>query len=141
VIIVQDHREIHVVANRVNPVRGANAAAIAVTGVHEHCEIRPRELDALGDREGAPVDTVEAVRLHIMRQPARAADARDEHGALGLQILVATEPLHRGENRVVAATAAPPRHAALIILEIVTLRVELDQAFGDWHRHRNSPKR
>jgi hypothetical protein len=123
-----------------DPVRGADAAAVAVAGIDEHRQIRPRQLHTLGDRERAPVDTVKAVSLHVVRETARAADARHEDGALRRQVLVAAQALDCGEDRVVAAAAAPARHSALIVLEIVVLLVELDQAFGDRHRHRHSPK-
>ena len=135
-VVVQDRRQVHVVADRVDPVRRADAAAVAVAGVDEHREVGPRHLHALGDRERAAVDAVEAVRLHVVREARRAADARHEHRALRRQVLVAAQPLHRGEDRVVAAAAAPARHAALVVLELVVGFVQLDQALGDGHRHK-----
>ena len=36
VVVVQDRRQVHVVADRVDPVRRADAAAVAVAGVDEH---------------------------------------------------------------------------------------------------------
>src|SRR4029453_14616788 len=77
--------------------------------------------------------------LHVVRKTRRAADPRDEHGALGREVLVAAQPLHRSENSVVAAAAAPARNPALIILEVVLRLVQLDQALGDGHRHDGSP--
>src|SRR5678815_2450630 len=86
------------------------------------------------DRQCAAVDTVEAVGLHVVREAARAADPRDEHRFLRAQPLVAAEPLHGGEDGVVAAARAPARHAALVVLELEVLLAHLEQAFGGGHR-------
>ena len=128
VVVVQQHGDVHVVADRVDPVRGADAAAVAVAGVHEHVQVGPRHLDALGDRQRPAVDAVEPVGAHVVRQAARAADAGDEDRLLRLQPLVAAEPLHGREDRVVAAALAPARHAALVVLERVVLLEEPVQA-------------
>jgi hypothetical protein len=90
----------------------------------------PRHLDALGDRQRAAVDAVEAVRLHVVGEAARAADPGDEHRLLGTQALVAAKALHGSEDGVVAAAGAPARHAALVVLEPEVLFAELEQAFG-----------
>jgi len=50
-VIVQEHRHVHVVADGVDPVRRADAAAVAVAGVDEDLEVGPREPDALGNRQ------------------------------------------------------------------------------------------
>ncbi len=123
-VVVQHHGHVHVVAHGMNPVGGADAAAVAVAGIDEDVEVGPRQLDALGDRQRPAVDAVETVGLHVVREAARAADAGHEHGLLRPQILVAAQPLHRGEDRVVAAAGAPARHAALVVLELVMLVVQ-----------------
>ena len=53
-----------------------------------------------------------------------------EHRALRRQVLVAAQPLHGGEDGVVAAAGAPARHAALVVLEVVVLLVQLDAGTG-----------
>ena len=70
-----------------------------------------------------------------MRQPARAADARHEDGLFRRELLVTAEPLHRGEDRVVAAAGAPAGDATLVVLELAALVVQLQQAFGGGNRH------
>ena len=129
-VVVQEHAHAHVVAHGVDPVRGADRAAVAVAGVHEDMQVGPRHAHALGDRQRAAVDAVEAVGAHVVREAARAADARDEHGLLRAQAFVAAQALHRGEDGVVAAARAPARHAALVVLELVLLVVEAQNA-GD----------
>ena len=137
-VVVQEDGQVHVVPDRVDPVRRADAAAVAVAGVDEHRQVRPRHLDALGDRERAAVDAVEAVGLHVVREAARAADSGHEHGALRSEILVAAQALDRREDGVVAATAAPARHAALVVLEAVMLLVEVDDELAECGAHRLS---
>ena len=129
-VVMQHDREVHVVANGVNPVRRADAAAIAVAGIDEHRQIGPGHADALGDRQGAAVQAVQPVGAHVVRQAAGAADAGDEHGLFRAQVFVAAQPLHRGQDGVVATARAPARHPALVILQRVVLIVQAQQAFG-----------
>ena len=128
VIVVQQHGHVHVVADRVEPVRGADAATVAVAGVDEDVQIGTGELDALGDRQRTAVNAVEAVGAHVMRQAARAADSRDEDGLLRLEALVTAQALDGGKDGVVAAALAPAWHATLVVLECVVLREEALQA-------------
>ncbi len=118
-----------------DPVRGADAAAVAVAGVHEDVQVRPLHLDALGDRKRPAVKAVEAVGLHVVGEPAGAADARDEDGLLGRQLLVAAQPLHGRQDAVVATPRAPARNVALVILQSVVLVVghELIRVFETQH--------
>jgi hypothetical protein len=125
-IVVQEHGQIHVVADRMNPMRGADAAAVAVARVDEHVQIRAGDPDALGDRQGAPVDAVKAVGPHVVRKAAGAPDARDEHRLLRSQLLVTAQPLHGREDGVVAAARAPARHAALVVLQLVARLVHAE---------------
>ena len=116
-IIQHDGRHVHVVAQGVNPVRSADAAAITIAHDDEYVQIGAFDLDALGDRQGAAVQTVKAVGLEIVREAAGAADPGDEYRLLGRQSLVATQALYSGEYTVVAATDAPARYYTLIVLD------------------------
>ena len=89
-VVMQHHRQIHIVADGMNPMRSADAAAVAVAGVHEDGEIRARHLDAFGHRQCAAVNAVETICLHVMRKAARASDAGDEYGLFRPQVLIAT---------------------------------------------------
>src|SRR5205823_498729 len=60
-----------------------------------------------GDGRGAPVDPVEAVRIHVIREPAGAADARHEHDLLPRDVQLGHQLLHRGQDGEVAAARAP----------------------------------
>ncbi len=83
---------------------------------------RPGHADALGDGQCPAVDAVEAVGVHVVRQAARAADARHEHRLLRPQALVAAQPLEGGQDGVVATAGAPARHALLVVLDLVAAR-------------------
>jgi hypothetical protein len=56
-----------------------DAEPVAVAGDDEDLEVRSRQLEPGGQRGRAPVDGVEPVGVHVVREPAGAADARDEH--------------------------------------------------------------
>ena len=108
---------LHVVSDRVHPVRGADRAAVAVAHHDEHREIGAMQLDARRDRQRAAVNAVETVRLEVMREPARAADAGDEHRLLGLELFGDEQLLDRGEHRVVAAAGTPAGDRSLVVAE------------------------
>ena len=135
---MQEHRHVHVVTKRVDPVRGADAAAVTIAGIDEHRQIRARHADAFGHRQRTTVNAMESIGPHVVRKAARATDARHEHGLLRPQPFIATQPLNRCENRVVAAACAPARHTALIVLKLMTLLAELHQAFSGDGCHGNS---
>src|SRR5213595_530526 len=56
---------------------GRSAEPIGVAGHHEHFEIRARHAKPGGDRRSAAVDRMAAIGVHVVREPARAADAGD----------------------------------------------------------------
>jgi hypothetical protein len=118
---MQDDGHIHVVTDGMNPVRGADAAAIAVASADENVEVWSCHLDAFGDGKCTAMNAVEPVNIHIMGKPAGAADAGDEHRVFGSQLVITTQPLHRGEDSVVAAPGTPPGKTALIVVEGVVL--------------------
>src|SRR5262249_10279840 len=55
------------------------------------------------DRRRPPVDRVEAVGVHVVREAARAADPRDEHDVLPRDAEVRHHLLYGAEDGVVAA--------------------------------------
>ena len=138
-VVVQQHGEVHVVAHRVHPVRRADAAAVSIAGVHEDVQIRARHLHTLRDRQRAAVDPVEPISLHVVREAARAADPGDEHRLLCTQLVIAAQPLHGGEDCIVAAAVAPARHPALVILEVVVLLVHAKEAMRGGRCHELTP--
>jgi len=100
----------------------ADRQAVAVAGDDPHVELGARDLEARRDGRRAAVDRVEAVRVHVVREPARAADAADEHRVLALHAEVRERALHRREDRVVAAARTP----ADILVRLHVLLRELD---------------
>src|SRR5690349_5734552 len=65
------------------------------------------------------MDAVEAVRLQVMREAARAADAGDEHRLLRLELLADEQLFHRRENRVIATAGTPAGDWPFIVAEHV----------------------
>src|SRR5215475_1220758 len=66
---------------------------------------------------GAPVDGVEAIGVHVVREAARAADARDEHDVFLGDAEIGHRLLHGAQDRVVTAPRAPAH--VLVGLEIL----------------------
>ena len=83
--LVVEHQdlEVHVAAQRVDEVVATDRQHVAVATDDPHVEVGSRQRDTRCDRGRAPVDAVHAVRVHVVRQPRRAADARHEHEVLG----------------------------------------------------------
>ena len=123
-VVEQDDLEIHVAPEHVDHVVAADRQAVAVAGDHPHVELGARDLEARRDRRRAAVDRVEAVRVHVVREPARAADAADEHGVLALDAELRERALDRREDRVVTAARAPAD--VLVGLEVLLAELDLD---------------
>src|SRR6478672_9314040 len=101
----------------------ADRERVAVTADHPHGEIGPRDREASRDRGRTAVDRVHAVRLHVVREARRAADARDEDDLLLRDAELRHEALYRGEDRVVAAARAPAN--LLVGLEVLRGQLQL----------------
>ena len=106
----------HVAAQRVDQVVAADAQRVAVTGHDPDREVLARGRQPGRQRGPAPVDAVHPVRVHVVREAARAADAGHEHDPLGRDPELREEGLHGREHRVVAAARAPAR--LLVGLEV-----------------------
>ena len=106
-VVEQQDREVDVAAQGVDEVVAADRQAVAVAGDDPHVEVGPGHGQAGGDGRRPAVDRVHAVGVHVVREAARAADARDEHGVLAGDAEVGHQHLHGGEDRVVAAARAP----------------------------------
>src|SRR5260221_12166223 len=77
-VVKEQNLEIDVPPERVDQVVAADRQRVAVAGYQPDLELGPRGLDAGGDGGRAAVDRVKAVRVHVVREPARAADPGDE---------------------------------------------------------------
>ena len=59
-------------------------------------------------RRGASVDGVHPVGVHVVREPARAADAGNEHDVLARNAEARHQFLSLGQYRIIAAARTPP---------------------------------
>ena len=106
-VVEHEHLDAHVAAQHVNGVVAADRQGIAVTGGDPDFEVRVGQLDARGHGGRAPVNRVKAERIHVVREAAGAADARNHHEFFARDAQLRKYGLHRGQNGVVAATGAP----------------------------------
>jgi hypothetical protein len=107
-VVEHDDLEVDVAADHMQEVIAADRQRIAVAGDDPDLQIRTRQLQSGGDGRGTAVNAVEAVGVHVVREPAGAADAGDEHRVLRTDAEVGHHELERGEHRVVTATGTPP---------------------------------
>ena len=106
--VVEHHDpNVDVAPERVDQVVATDRQGVAVAGDDPDHQVRPRGLEPRRDGGGAPVNGVEPVGVHVVRQPARAADAGDEDDVLLRVAEVGHHLLGLREDRVVPAAGAP----------------------------------
>jgi hypothetical protein len=76
--------------------------------VMTHTDRSCRGRQASRDRGRPAVRWVQAVAVHVVRQPGRAADAGDDDDVLARHLKLGQEGLEGGQDRVVTAARAPP---------------------------------
>ena len=108
-VVEEQDLDRHVAAQRVDQVVAADRERVAVARDDPHREIGARGGEPGRERRRAAVDAVHPVGVHVVGEAARAADPGDEHGPLRRDPELGQEPLHGGEDRVVAAARAPAR--------------------------------
>ncbi|MPM27536.1 hypothetical protein SDC9_74048 [bioreactor metagenome] len=106
-VVEQQDGDVDVAAQRMQQVVAADRQRVPVAGDHEHRQVLPGRRDAGGDRRGAAMDRVHAVRVDVVGEPRRAADAGDDHGVLALDAELGHEALEGGEHGVVTAAGTP----------------------------------
>ena len=106
-VVEQHDVQIEVAADGVHQMIAADRKPVAVAGDDPHRQIGPAALQAGGHRRSAAVDRVDAVGVHVIRKPAGAADAGDEHGFLRRNAQGGQHLFHLRQNRVIAAARAP----------------------------------
>ena len=110
-VVEHDQVDVDVAAHRVDDVVAADRQRVAVAGDDPDHEVRPGGLEPGRERRRPAVDRVEAVRVHVVRQPARAADARDEHDVLARRSRSRASPSGSGRgssSRRSRGTSGPP---------------------------------
>ena len=128
-VVEKEDRDVDVPPERMDQVVAADRQGVAVTGHDPHGQVRAGGCEARGDRRRAPVDRVHPVRLHVVREPGRAADPGDEHEVLPGNAELGEERLDAREDRVVAAARAP----ADLLVGLEVLRRQLDEAVPAVH--------
>ena len=116
-VVEQQDLDVHVAPQRVDEVIAADRQRVAIPGDHPDRQVRAGGGQPGRDGRRAPVDRVHPVAVHVVRQPGRAADARDHHQVLPGDLQLGQERLERGQDRVVA-TPGTPAHF-LVGLEVL----------------------
>ena len=130
--IVEQHEvEVHIAPDGVHQVVTADRQRIAVARDDPYAQVGPGCLHSGCHRGRAAMDRMDAVGVHVIRKPARAADAGDEHDLLARHAQRRQHFFHLGQNRVVAATGAP----AHILVAGKIRRLEDRQRSGNLSAH------
>ena len=107
--LVVQHQDLdrHVAAQRMNEMVAPDREHVAVAAQSPDRQVGSRHGQARGERRRASVDAVHSIRVHVVGEATRAADAGHEHDPLERQPELGQELLDRGEHRVVTAAGTP----------------------------------
>ena len=106
-VVEEDDLHVEVAADHVQEVVAADRERVAVTRDDPHLHVGPAELDAGRDGGGTAVNPVEAVRVHVVGEAARAADARHEDELFLRDTESGQDFFHLRQDRIVPAARAP----------------------------------
>ena len=115
VVVQQQHGHIGVVTNRVDPVRGTDRGAITVAHHHKNVQLRTRQLETRRNRQGSAMNTMEAVRVDIVREATGAANSGDKGHLLRFQLFFCQQTFYRVQGTEVTATGTPLAFTCLIV--------------------------
>ena len=116
-VIEKQDINIDVSTEDVHQVVATDAQPIAVSRDQPYVELWIGDLDASGDSRRTTVDGVKTVGVHVVREPARAADAGDKHGIVLFSTNLGADLANLIENRVIASSRTPTD--ILIRLEVL----------------------
>src|SRR5207245_845159 len=75
-VVEENDFHVDVATDRVQEVISADRQSIAVTGDDPDLQLGTAELHAGGDRGSSAVNAMQAIRVQVVREPARTADTR-----------------------------------------------------------------
>src|SRR5215207_9379843 len=87
----------------------ADGKGVSVTTEHEHVEVGTSQRNATCEGQGAAVNEVRAVRLHEIREAARASDAGHGRDLLVIDFSLLDQFKVEREHREISAARAPRR--------------------------------
>ncbi len=122
-VVHQENGKVEIVAKCVHPVAHSDSATVTIARYDENFEIGPTALDAAGQWQRPPVQTVKAVSLHVMRKTTGASDAGNDHRFFRRQLFVTGQSLNRTQDSMVATSRTPPRHRRAIVLQLTNILV------------------
>ena len=106
-VVHEDVGDVQVSPRGVHEVVAADRDSVAVAAHRDDPEVRARDLDSRGERDGAAVKAVHAERGDVAGKTRRAADARDDDRLPGLHLQLGERAVEAGQDAEVAATGAP----------------------------------
>ena len=106
-IVEEKDVEIDIAAQHMKQVIAANGQAVAIARDHPHLQVRVGDLETGRHRGRAPVNGVQAVRVHVIRKPAGAPNAGHKDHVFPRNAQLGQHALHLREDGVVPTAGAP----------------------------------
>ena len=125
-VVEQYYIDVNVSSDGMDEMISSDSEGIPVTACLPYGQFRIRHLDAGRHCGGTAVDTVESVRIHIIRKSRRTADTGNHHQILFRTACLFTNfrqsPLKGGKNGMVTAAGTPSYFLiAFEILECISV--------------------
>ena len=117
-VVEENDVQIHIAPDRMKQMVAADRKAVPVPGDHPDTQLRVGNRQTRRQRRRPPVNAVDPIRVHVVGEAARAADARNKDRFLLRHPRLRQDALHLRQDRVVAAAGAPAHR--LIRYEILT---------------------
>src|SRR5438046_2543334 len=106
-VIDDDVEQVHVAAHRMDKMVAADPEAVAVTACYQNGQLVIGKLQAGGHRQGAAVQRVHSVGIHVPREVRRASDTADGDHVVGRYPQLNQRLLYRLQPAHIAATRTP----------------------------------
>ena len=131
-VVDDDGREVHVAPRRVDEVVAADGRAVAVAHGHQHLQAGVGHLDAGGGGQRPAVGAVVPVKVQIVVEIARAADAGGDHHVVLRDAQVLHRPDHGADHRADAAPGTPDGGQAAAANVLVNKLPVGERFAGQW---------
>src|SRR5665811_1172036 len=107
--LVIEHQQIHVEvpAQQVNGMVAADAHAVAIATHDPYTEFWSCSFQPGSNSSSAPMDRVHTIGIHIVRKPAAAANARNDHNIFPGKTQGGHHFLHLCKDGIIAAPGTP----------------------------------
>ena len=107
--VVEKHNfQLNIPAQRMDEMIATNAQTIAVTSDEPNVQVGSGDLEASGNRRSTTMNGMKAIRIHVVREATRAADAGNENCLFFWNTELREDFLDLSQNGIISTARAPP---------------------------------